>query len=182
VAVSIEGTRSYGAGLARAVIAPACSSSSARRRTESSAAANSTDRMPTSVLIAVQLDADWLTTRRTGSDREALRTLLGARSELTTTITGRAFSCDATRALKANRTQLQAIVDDLAPGLTSQRGIGPAARPSLASVNPDGVETTRRLPPWLAPTRFKPVAVRSSGTGSTGAVTGPEPRRDPHHC
>jgi transposase len=34
---------------------------------------------------------------------------------------------EATRALKANRTQLQAIVDELAPGLTSQRGIGPVS-------------------------------------------------------
>ena len=31
------------------------------------------------------------------------------------------------RTLKANRTQLQAIVDDLAPGLTGQRGIGPVS-------------------------------------------------------
>jgi transposase len=29
--------------------------------------------------------------------------------------------------LKANRTQLQAIVDDLAPSLTGQRGIGPVS-------------------------------------------------------
>jgi transposase len=34
---------------------------------------------------------------------------------------------EATRALKANRTQLQAIVDELAPGLTTQRGIGPVS-------------------------------------------------------
>jgi transposase len=32
---------------------------------------------------------------------------------------------EAGRALKANRTQLQAIVDDLAPGLTARRGVGP---------------------------------------------------------
>jgi transposase len=31
------------------------------------------------------------------------------------------------RALKANRTQLQGIVDDLAPGLTDRRGVGPVS-------------------------------------------------------
>ena len=34
---------------------------------------------------------------------------------------------EAGRALNANRTQLQAIVDELAPGLTNQRGIGPVS-------------------------------------------------------
>ena len=34
---------------------------------------------------------------------------------------------DAARALKANRAQLQTIVNDLAPGLTSRRGIGPVS-------------------------------------------------------
>lgn len=34
---------------------------------------------------------------------------------------------DGARALKANRAQLQVIVDDLAPGLTDRRGIGPVS-------------------------------------------------------
>jgi transposase len=34
---------------------------------------------------------------------------------------------DARRALMANRAQLQAIVDDLAPGLTDRRGVGPVS-------------------------------------------------------
>ena len=34
---------------------------------------------------------------------------------------------DAARALKANRAQLQTIVNDLVPGLTEQRGIGPVS-------------------------------------------------------
>ncbi|MGB8994699.1 MAG: IS110 family transposase [Pseudonocardiaceae bacterium] len=34
---------------------------------------------------------------------------------------------DGGRALKANRTQLGAIVDDLAPGLTDRRGVGPVS-------------------------------------------------------
>ena len=33
----------------------------------------------------------------------------------------------AARALKANRAQLQAIVDDLAPGLTDRHGVGPVS-------------------------------------------------------
>src|SRR6185312_7588384 len=34
---------------------------------------------------------------------------------------------DGGRALKANRAQLHAIVDDLAPGLTDRRGVGPVS-------------------------------------------------------
>jgi hypothetical protein len=54
---------------------------------------------------------------------------------------------DAARALKANRTQLQAIVDDLAPGLTDQRGIGPlsAAQVIVSFSHPPTVPKRRRL-------------------------------------
>jgi transposase len=130
-------------------------------------------------LTALRLNADRLPTPRADGDREALRILLGARHELTTTTTGQTNRLralllggddtdrqtargalteitlarrrasreasreqavrhaeirrlalvlrEASRALKANRTQLQAIVDDLAPGLTDRPGIGPVS-------------------------------------------------------
>jgi transposase len=132
------------------------------------------------VLAALQLDTAKLAIPRVDGDREALRILLCARAELTTTATGQAnrlrallrdgddhdrdlargrltsttlaalarrrlpgdasraqavrhreIRClalalrDATRALKDNNAELDAIVSDLAPGLTSRPGIGP---------------------------------------------------------
>lgn len=52
------------------------------------------------------------------------------------------------RDLKANSTQLQAIVDDLVPGLTDQRGIGPisAAQAIVSLSNPVAVPEQRRSP------------------------------------
>ena len=134
------------------------------------------------VLTALQLDAGKLPTPRADGDREALRILLCARQELTTTATAqtnrlrallrdgddqdrdlaRARLTDAvlaglarrrqpatpaapwrcatarsavsrwrcetpSRALKANRAELDAIVGELAPGLTSRPGIGPVS-------------------------------------------------------
>jgi transposase len=185
VVVSTEGTRSYGAGLARAVTAAGllvleCEQPHRKQRRGK----GKSDPIDAhfAVLTALQLDADRLPTPRADGDREALRILLGARTELTTTTTGqtnrlralllggddtdrqtargalteatlaslarrrtpREASRDqavrhaeirrlalarreATRALKANRTQLQAIVDELAPGLTHHHGIGPVS-------------------------------------------------------
>jgi transposase len=185
VAVSIEGTRSYGAGLARAVTAAGLlviECEQPHRKQRRGRGKSDPIDAHLAVLTALRLDADRLPTPRADGDRDALRILLGARHELTTTSTGqtnrlRALLLDgddtdrqtargaltdatlaslarrraphqasrdqavrhaeirrlalalreATRALKANRTQLQAIVDELAPGLTSQRGIGPVS-------------------------------------------------------
>lgn len=152
------------------------------------------------------------------ADREALRILLGARQDLTTTTTrqstllrGLLLRGDATdrkiargafteavltnlarrpqshnasrhrsvrhaeirrlalalvavgRALQANSTQLQAIVDELVPGLTDQRGIGPinAAQAIVSSSCPSTVPNPRQPPAteatssqqWLLPNR-----------------------------
>jgi transposase len=181
--VSIEGTRSYGVGLTRAVIAAGlivveCEqpNRTARRGKGKSDPIDA----HLAVLAALRLDADRLPTPRADGDREALRILLSARGELTTVTTGqinrlralllagddvdrqlaRGRLTDATlaalarrrqprdadrqhsvrhaeirrlalalregaRALATNRAQLQAIVNDLAPGLTDRRGIGP---------------------------------------------------------
>ena len=183
--ISIEGTRSYGAGLARAAAAAGlrvieCEQPTrARRRGK-----GKSDPIDAhlAVLTALQLHADRLPTPRADGDREALRILLCARQELTTSGTAqtnrlRALLRDgddtdrrlararlndavlaalarrrqpagasreqavrhgeirrlalalrqAARALKANRTELAAIVNDLVPGLTTRPGIGPVS-------------------------------------------------------
>ena len=182
VVVSIEGTRSYGAGLARAVTAAGLlviECEQPHRTARRGKGKSDPIDAHLAVLTALGLDADRLPTPRADGDREALRILLGARQELTTTRTGQINRLrallrggedterqiargalteatlaslarrraareasrehavrhaeirrlalavrEATRALKANHTQLQAIVDELAPGLTDQPGIG----------------------------------------------------------
>ena len=181
----IEGTRSYGAGLARAGAAaeiPVIECEQPTRKTRRGKGKSDPIDAHMAVLFAVGLNAEKLPTPRADGDREALRILLCARQELTTTSTGqtnrlrallrdgddtdrrlaRARLTDATlaglarrrqpanasreqavrhaeirrlavalreaaRVLKANRAELAAIVDDLAPGLTERRGIGPVS-------------------------------------------------------
>jgi transposase len=183
LAVSIEGSRSYGLGLARALSAAGLmviECEQPRRKARRGKGKSDPIDAHLAVLTALQLDADRLPTPRADGDREALRILLGARQDLTVastaqtnrlrallrdgddtdrrlargtltdvTLTGlarRHLSRDASReqavrhaeirrlavavreagrALKTNRAQLQAIVDDLAPGLTDRRGLGP---------------------------------------------------------
>lgn len=183
IVVAVEGTRSYGAGLARALadaglIVIECEQPhrSARRGKGKSDAIDA----HLAVLWALQRDAERLPSPRADGDREALRVLLCARGELTTTATAqinrfkallrdgddadralargklsatdlatlirRKQPRDATRQqavrhgelrrlavalrdgrreLTDNRAQLQAIVNDLAPGLTDRKGVGP---------------------------------------------------------
>jgi transposase len=185
LAVSIEGTRSYGVGLARAAAAAGlivieCEQPNrkARRGKGKSDAIDA----HLAVLAALRLDADRLPTPRADGDREALRILLGARQELTTASTAQTNRLralllggddsdrqaargaltdailaglarrrqphdasrqqavrhgeirrlalalrEAGRAIKTNRAQLQSIVNDIAPGLTDRRGIGPVS-------------------------------------------------------
>jgi len=183
--VSIEGTRSYGIGLARAVSAAGLAvieCEQPTRNTRRGRGKSDPIDAHLAVLTALRLDADRLPTPRADGDREALRILLGARQELTTTntaqtnrlrallLTGDDHDRDrargklsdnalttlarrrlprdadraqairhaeirrlalalreATHALAANRAQLQAIIDELAPGLTDRRGIGPVS-------------------------------------------------------
>lgn len=82
---------------------------------------------------------------------------------------------EATRALKTNRTQLQAIVDDLAPApdqptryRTGQR------RPGNRQLLPpfDGADMTPPSPPWPAPAYSKPAAAAPSAGGGVSGVDG----------
>jgi transposase len=185
VAVSIEGSRSYGIGLARALAAAGllvieCEQPSRKQRRGKGKSDPIDAHL--AVLAALRLDANRLPVPRADGDREALRILLVARQEtkvaataqacrlralllagddtdrhfarkaLTRTalaaLSGRELSAQASREqtvrqaevrrlalaltqarcqLKDNRAQLLAIVDDLAPGLTSRYGIGPVS-------------------------------------------------------
>jgi transposase len=230
--VSIEGTRSYGRGVARAATAAGllvleCEqpARAARRGRGKS------DRIDAhlAVLAALRLDADRLPVPRVDGDREALRILLGARDELTVTSTAqinrlrallgggddtdarlargalpeatlaglarrrqpRGASCeqavrhaeirrlalavtDARRALKANRAQLRAIVDRLAPGLVDRRGVGPVtAAQAIVSFSHPGPLPQRRC--VRRPRRHQPAAGQQRPDGAPPA----QPRRRP---
>lgn len=183
--VCIEGTRSYGSGLARAATAAGLmviECEQPTRKTRRGKGKSDPIDAHLAVLTALGLNADKLPTPRSDGDREALRILLTARQEMTTTSTAqtnrlrallrdgddtdrrraRARFTDTTlaglarrrqpreasreqavrqseirrlalalregaRALKTNRDQLHAIVNDLAPGLTDRPGIGPVS-------------------------------------------------------
>jgi transposase len=194
--ISIEGTRSYGAGLARAAAAAGLTVTECEQPARAARRGRGkSDPIDAhlAVLTALRLDTARLPTPRADGDREALRILLCARTELTTTATGQASRLrallrdgsdhdrdlararlgaatlttltrrrpppgatraaavrtaeirrlaralhDAARALKDNKHQLQAIVTDTAPGLTSHPGIGPvtAARAIISFSHP----------------------------------------------
>ena len=183
--MSVEGTRSYGAGLARAAAAAGLTvieCEQPTRKTRRGKGKSDPIDAHLAVLAALQLDTAKLPTPRADGDREALRILLCAREELTTTATAQANRLrallrdgddqdrelgrgrlsdtmlaglarrhqprdasrqqavrhseirrlalalrEASRAIKANRAELAAIVSELAPGLTAHPGIGPVS-------------------------------------------------------
>src|SRR5512133_3989481 len=90
VVVSIEGTRSFGVGLARAVAAAGLTvieCEQPNRKARRGKGKSDPIDAHLAVLAALRLDADRLPIPRTDGDREALRILLGARGELTTAST-----------------------------------------------------------------------------------------------
>jgi transposase len=183
LAVSIEGTRSYGLGVTRAMTAaglPVIEAEQPTRKSRRGRSKSDPIDAHLAVQFALQLPVDRLPTPRADGDRDALRILLDARDDLTTAATAQTNRLrallrdggdddgrlargpltdailtalarrrlphdatraqavhhteirrlalairDARRALAANRAQLQTIVDDLAPGLTDRRGVGP---------------------------------------------------------
>src|SRR6476620_1878956 len=86
VVVSIEGTRSYGVGLARAAAAAGLvvlECEQPHRKARRGKGKSDPIDAHLAVLSALRLDAERLPTPRADGDREALRILLGARHELT---------------------------------------------------------------------------------------------------
>jgi transposase len=185
VVVCMEGCRSYGIGLARALAAAGllvieCEQPSRKQRRGKGKSDPIDAHL--AVAAALRMDTGRLAVPRADGDREALRILLVARQEITAArtaqanrlrsllltgddtdrqaarnaLTGTALAALAGRELPAhasreqavrqaeitrlalalgqarlqlkdNRNQLQAIVDDIAPGLTSRYGIGPVS-------------------------------------------------------
>ncbi len=181
-AVSVEGTRSYGVGLTRALTAAGllvieCEQPRRKQRRGKGKSGPIDAR-----LAALRLDAGQLPVPRAGGDWEALRIVLVARQEITeastaqagrlrallpagddagrraaratlagkalATLAGREIPVQASRdqavrqagirrlalaldqarqQLRDNRAQLLAIVEDIAPGLTSRFGVGPVS-------------------------------------------------------
>jgi hypothetical protein len=76
-------------------------------------------------------------------------------------------------ALATNRAQLQAILDQIAPGWTERRASArsPKLKPSCLSPTPDGAEATPPSPHGRAPAHCRPAAPRRFGIGSTAAAT-----------
>ena len=90
IALSIEGTRSYGIGLARAATTAGLlvlECEQPHRKTRRGKGKSDPIDAHLAVLTALRLDADRLPTPRADGDREALRILLSARQELTTAST-----------------------------------------------------------------------------------------------
>jgi transposase len=90
VVVTIEGTRSFGIGLARTLSAaglPVLECEQPTRKARRGRGKSDPIDAHLAVLTALQLDADRLPTPRADGVREALRILLTARQELTTTAT-----------------------------------------------------------------------------------------------
>jgi transposase len=185
VAVAVEGTRSYGVGLARALAAAGllvieCEQPSRKQRRGKGKSDPIDAHL--AVLAALRMDVNRLPVPRADGDQEALRILLVARQEMTEASTAQANRlralllagddtdrraarralaktalaalagrelpahagrehavrqaeirrlalalAQARRQLKDNRSQLLAIVDDIAPGLTGRYGIGPVS-------------------------------------------------------
>jgi transposase len=185
VAVCIEGSRSYGIGLARALAAAGLlviECEQPRRKQRRGKGKSDPIDAHLAVLAALQLDAARVPVPRADGDREALRILLVARQEIRAAATGQAsrlralllagddtdrraarktlsktalaalagrgLPVQASREhavrqaeiarlalalgqarlqLKDNHAQLLAIVNDVAPGLTSRFGVGPVS-------------------------------------------------------
>jgi transposase len=85
IAVGLEGTRSYGIGLARAIQAAGLVVVEVERPKRSDRRRGKSDPIDAhlAALHTLRLDADRLPTPRADGEREALRILLGARMELT---------------------------------------------------------------------------------------------------
>src|SRR5215470_5120604 len=221
VAVCIEGSRSYGIGLARALAAAGllvieCEQPSRKQRRGKGKSDPIDAHL--AVLAALRLDTRKLAVPRADGDREALRILLVARQEITTAATGQASrlralllagddtdrraarrtlsktalaalagrelpagagreqavrQAEITRLalalrqarcqLKDNCAQLLAIVEDIAPGLTSRYGVGPvSAAQAIVSFSHPG--RCRSEAAFAAPGGTSPIPASSGQT------------------
>ena len=241
VAVCIEGSRSYGIGLARALAAAGllvieCEQPSRKQRRGKGKSDPIDAHL--AVLAALRLDTGRLPVPRADGDREALRILLVARQEITAARTAQANRLralllagdDADRhaargaltqrvltglaqrtvpagarrdhgirqaeiarlalalgqarcQLKDNRKQLLAIVNDIAPRLTSRYGVGPvSAAQAIVSFSHPG--RCRNEAAFAALGGTSPIPASSGQNDPAPAQPrrrpGPEPRHPRH--
>lgn len=129
VAAAVEGSRSYGVGLARALKTADVRVIEAEQPTVRQRRRGKSDPIDAhlAALQALRLDADQLPTPRADGDREALRILLGARQELTMTrrrainqlrallLTGDDHDRHLARAKQFSNARLQTLIDREAP-------------------------------------------------------------------
>ena len=134
LAVSIEGSRSYGLPLARAVTAAGLlviECEQPNRKARRGKGKSDPIDAHLAVLTALRLDADRLPRPRADGDREALRILLTARQELTTTSTAQVNRLRALL-LAGEDTDRQlargALTDAILAGLARRRGPRDASR------------------------------------------------------
>ena len=151
LAVAIEGTRSFGIGVARALSAAGLpvleSEQPARKRRRGRGKSDNIDAH-LAVLAALQLDADRLPTPRADGPREALRILLSTRQELTTTATA----------------QTNRLPDSVRSA---------PRRPSSATPIRAACATRRPSQRWPGQARSRPAADVRCATGSTAEATAP---------
>jgi transposase len=162
VAVCIEGSRSYGIGLARPLAAAGllvleCEQPSRKQRRGKGKSSPVDAHL--AVLAALRLDAGRLPVPRAGGGREALRILLVARQEIT-------------EACTAPAGQLRTLL--LAGDDTGRRG--PPARPCLAGPSPRSPAVTCPLRPVASRPSARPGSAvwrtRSGRPGASSRTTG----------
>ena len=132
VVVSIEGTRSYGVGLARAVAAAGLTvveCEQPNRQARRGRGKSDPIDAHLAVVAALCLDADRLPTPRADGDRESLRILLGARHEITVVTTAQ---INRLRALllggdDTDRAKARATLTDPALVALARRRLAPEA-------------------------------------------------------
>jgi len=168
LAVSIEGTRSYGVGLARAATAAGLlvvECEQPNRKARRGKGKSDPIDAHLAVLAALRLDADRLPIPRADGDREALRILLGARQDSPPSAPRRptgSARCSATETTPTSRWPA-------APSTT------PPSRPSHDDANP-------ATPAANSPSAMPRSAASPSPCASPDArsgPTGPSSRRSP---
>ena len=170
LAVSIEGTRSYGVGLARAATAAGlivieCEQPNRKAR-RGKGKSDSIDAH-LAVLAALRLDADRLPLPRADGDREALRILLGARGELTTASTAQTNRLRALLLGGTTPTAPSPVAPSPRPAWPAWPAAGHRARP--AGSRPCGTPRSAASPSPCArpPARSRPTVSRCRPSSTT---------------
>jgi transposase len=153
VVIGLEGTRSYGIGLARAVQAAGLVVVEVERPRRPDRRRGKSDPIDAhlAALHVLRLDADQLPTPRADGDREALRILLGARRELT-----------MVRTMQINRLRALLLTGDEADRRLS-RGTLSDARLSTISRRPAKTHETMEASIRRAEARRLAIAIREAG-------------------